>query len=91
MIHHKCQSEMICVQDFCGNGIFQGGFKHQINLWADWCPICKVIVFGGYWSSILDLPYKTEPDFDNCQIIKNHIKQHEPECEVKYQEWIGEA
>ena len=30
-----CGVDTICVFDFCGNGTIQGGFKHQINMWAD--------------------------------------------------------
>jgi thiol-disulfide isomerase/thioredoxin len=86
---HFCGTEMVCVQDFCGNGTFQGNMKYQINMWADWCPSCKGIQFGGYWDSIPNLPYETEPDFDNCPIIKAHIAKHEPYCEKRYQEWIN--
>lgn len=87
---HQCGTEMICVQDFCGNGTIQGSWKHQINFWADYCPVCKVTVFGGYWSNIPAF-VGDEPDFD-CLYdeIKAHIEKYEPDCEVAYQNYLKE-
>lgn len=85
----RCNTEMVCIHDFCGNATLQGNWKSQINFWADWCPSCKKIHFGGYWSSIPYLPYEIEPDFDTCPVIKAHIQEFEPDCEAAYQKYIN--
>lgn len=44
-------NDFICVEDLCDQrmGI-------HINLWADWSYSKKVVVFGGTWSDVPDMP-----------------------------------
>lgn len=78
---------MICIQDFCGNSTSYGTTKYQVNFWADWCPRCKEIWFGGYWQMIPNLFSETEPS-ENDQFVIDHIKEHEPACEKAYWDYI---
>lgn len=80
-------TEMICIEDFCGGGVIQGSTKYQINLWADWCSDCKKVYFGGYWSEIPDFCCENEPDINEENIVA-HIKKYEPLCETAYQKYI---
>ena len=81
MLHH-CETEMICVYDFCGST----PTKYQVNYWADWCPKCKIIQFGGYWFPIPFLVFGRKPDFDKSPTIQAHIKKYEDDCEQRYKE-----
>jgi thiol-disulfide isomerase/thioredoxin len=83
MEHSKCGDEMECIEDFAGN-------MREPGRWADWCPTCKVVVFGGYWREIPDLPSNKMLDEDDSKYL-SHIKKWQPKCEESYQAWLNKA
>lgn len=53
----ECGVWMICIEDFAGN-------ERQCGHWADWCPACKKVFFGGFWDDFPPMASGSEPSED---------------------------
>lgn len=72
-------SDSICVYDFAGN-------SRDPGMWADFYPKRKVVVFGGYWSPVPDMPAEDQPSEDQ---VSAHASKYETTCRERYEAYLA--
>lgn len=71
--------DSVCVMDFAGSyNSKKHGRIYPFNCWADWYPQKKVVVFGGAYADVPDMPAAKEPTEAAVERwVKKHWKEEE--------------
>jgi len=65
--------QAVCLEDFCGSITWPGNHG-DVSFWADWCPVNKMVYFGGAWGMVPSLPMETMPS--DIEQLWPHIEAH---------------
>ena len=69
--------ESVCVCDYAGT-------SYEDGCWADWCPMEKIVVFGGSWTDVPNWKQETQPEPEDVLYYANYFLElgEVPEEEV---------